>query len=160
MTDWEETALEQLTNEVALIIEALTPFVGDQAVLVEARCGQIVDDMSSDDEVVVAEACTSVLMLLWSRALPEDCGHADWWQSPLGRLLARWFGREDPYGDDEVGRMAAEMFGHGRSVTQHVAAAMLGVTRGTVAQMVHRGTLDRHPDGGVLRSSVMARLAR
>ena len=32
--------------------------------------------------------------------------------------------------------------------------------RGTVAQMVHRGTLDRHPDGGVLRSSVMARLAR
>jgi hypothetical protein len=36
---------------------------------------------------------------------------------------------------------------------------MLGVVRGTVSQMVARGTLDRHPDGGVLRSSVLARLA-
>ena len=37
---------------------------------------------------------------------------------------------------------------------------MLGVHPGTVAQLVHRGTLDRHPDGGILRASVLQRLAR
>lgn len=36
----------------------------------------------------------------------------------------------------------------------------LGVHPGTVAQWMHRGALDRHPDGGVLRASVLQRLAR
>ena len=44
------------------------------------------------------------------------------------------------------------------SVTQQRAADMLGVTRGTVAQLVHRGNLERHPDGGVAIASVVARL--
>ena len=43
---------------------------------------------------------------------------------------------------------------------------MLGVTRGTVSQMLTRadrgqggsGGLERHPDGGVTRASIMARL--
>ena len=35
-----------------------------------------------------------------------------------------------------------------------------GVTPGTVAQLVHRGTLDRHPDGHITRASVLMRLAR
>ena len=67
----------------------------------------------------------------------------EWWHTPLGRLVARSVGCED----SEV-------------VSHSVAAAMLGVHRGTISQLVHRGTLDRHPDGGVARASVLARLAR
>ncbi len=37
---------------------------------------------------------------------------------------------------------------------------MLGLVRGSIAQMVSRGTLDRHPGGGVLKSSVLQRLGR
>lgn len=43
-------------------------------------------------------------------------------------------------------------------VTQADAAAMLGVSRGTIAQLVSRGTLARHPDGGVDRAAVIARM--
>jgi hypothetical protein len=78
--------------------------------------------------------------LLWAQAQPEACGRADWWTTPLGRLCARWAGDET-------------------AVTQETAAQMLGVTRGTVAQLVARGTLGRH-GGGVSRVSVLQRLAR
>lgn len=59
------------------------------------------------------------------------------------RVCARSLGRDDA-----------------EAITHSVAAAMLGVHPGTVAQLVHRGTLDRHPDGGILRASVLQRLAR
>lgn len=39
-------------------------------------------------------------------------------------------------------------------------AEVLGVSRGTIAQLVSRGTLARHPDGGVQAASVVARLVR
>lgn len=96
-----------------------------------------------DDDRLSAQTCIDVMNVLWPHASPEDCGHADWWRTPLGRLCARSLGRVDA-----------------ESVTRSVAAAMLGVHIGTVSQLVHRGTLDRHPDGGVLRASVLRRLAR
>lgn len=37
---------------------------------------------------------------------------------------------------------------------------MLGVRPETVAQLTHRGTLDRHPDGGILLASVLRHLSR
>jgi len=88
-------------------------------------------------------AASAVMAALWPHAAPEDVGRADWWQTPLGRVCARSLGRDDA-----------------ESVTQEVAAAMLGLARTTVATMLARGTLDRHPDGGVLRASVLQRLAR
>lgn len=99
-------------------------------------------DQDNDDQLA-AEACTTILNALWPDTSPEHVDRGDWWRTPLGRLCARTLGRNDT-----------------DAVTQSVAAAMLGVTRGTIAQMVHRGTLDRHPDGGVLRSSILQRLAR
>lgn len=46
------------------------------------------------------------------------------------------------------------------SVTYATAAAMLGVTKGTVSQLVARGKLDRHPEeGGVSVASIIARAA-
>ena len=60
-----------------------------------------------------------------------------------------------------LGRLCARSvdYGDSDSVTRSVAAAMLGVHPGTVAQLAHRGTLDRHPDGGITRASVLLRIA-
>lgn len=137
------TPVEQLVDAVDEILSALTPFTGflDDAG-VEARCTAVVAELCSDDDRLAAEACLTVMTLLWPQASPEDCGRGDWWTTPLGRLCARSLGTD------------------GESVTQSVAAAMLGVTKGTVSQLVHRGTLDRHRDGGVLRASVLQRLGR
>lgn len=101
---------------------------------------QLVQD---DDDRLAAQTCIDVMCALWPHGAPEDVGRADWWRSPLGRACARSLGRDDS-----------------EAVSHSVAAAMLGVHRGTVAQMVARGTLDRHPDGGVLRASVLQRLSR
>lgn len=68
----------------------------------------------------------------------------DWWRLPLGRLCAA----------------ALEGQATDESVTQKQAAAMLGVTRGTVAQLVARGTLARHADGGVSKAAVFARILK
>jgi len=66
---------------------------------------------------------------------------AQWWASPLGRAIARRLGHP------------------GRDVLSYPeAAAMLGITRQGVHDLVRRGKLDRHADGGVLTASVQARL--
>lgn len=92
-----------------------------------------------DDDRLAAQTVTDVMVALW----PVDDPPPEWWTTPLGRVVARSVGTDDT-----------------EAVTQSVAAAMLGVTRGTIAQLVHRGKLDRHPDGGVLRSSIMQRIAQ
>ncbi len=81
-----------------------------------------------------------VMHALWGPTDPEDVGRGQWWGTPLGRACARHLAHD-----------AAEV------LTQAQAAAMLGVPRGTVGSLVHRGQLDRHPDGGVLKSSVLQR---
>ena len=96
-----------------------------------------------DDDQLAAEVVVDVMGALWPHGAPEDVGEADWWRTPLGRMCARSLGHSDS-----------------DAVTYSVAAAMLGVARGTVSTLVHRGTLDRHPDGGVTRASVLARLVR
>lgn len=108
-----------------------------------ARAPMLAHQLQDADDRLAAETVIDLMTALWPHAAPEHVGRADWWQTPLGRLCARSLGRSDS-----------------ESVTQHVAAAMLGVTRGTIAQMLARGTLDRHPDGGVLRASVLQRLGR
>lgn len=101
----------------------------------------VLTDETHEDEA--AELVLDLMTTLWPHADPEQVGRVDWWRTPLGLAVARSVGREDA-----------------ESVTHHVAAAMLGISRGAVGTMVHRRTLDRHPDGGVLRASVLQRLAR
>lgn len=96
-----------------------------------------------DDDRLAAEAVIDLMNALWPSCSPEECGEADWWRSPLGRMCARSLGREDS-----------------DSVTRSVAAAMLGTRPGTVARYVFDGRLERHPDGGVTRASVLLRLSR
>lgn len=101
--------------------------------------GQLCQDT---DDRLAGQTCIDLMCTLWPHGAPEDVGRADWWQTPLGRACARSLGRDDA-----------------EAVTQEVAAAMLGLARTTVATMLVRGNLDRHPDGGVLRASVLQRLA-
>ena len=64
-----------------------------------------------------------------------------WWGTPLGQVVARRLGHP-----------------HAASVTRTVAGAMLGITRQAVQDLINRGKLDRHPDGGVSVASVRERL--
>lgn len=133
---------------VALVVPARSLLGLDLADLVEQRLRDRTPIWTAvltadEHEEEAAELVQDLMGVLWPHGAPEQVGRADWWATPLGRACARSLGR----GDAEA-------------VTQHVAAAMLGVTRGTVAQLVARGTLDRHPDGGVLRASVLQRIDR
>lgn len=85
------------------------------------------------------EIAADLLALLW----PDD-PPLDWWRTPLGLLVAPTTARE---GDAP---------GWSRSET----AAVLGVSPGTVAQLVARGTLEPAPGGGIGRRAVLTRLVR
>jgi hypothetical protein len=66
-----------------------------------------------------------------------------WWDTPLGRAVAR-----------RAGHPAAA------AVSVPVAAAMLGITRQGVHDLIRRHKLDRDPDGAISTASIQARLAR
>ena len=137
-----DEARTQLATELGARLWALGVLDSPDEVIRAARraegmAARTAPALASDDDREAAQATIDVLCALWPGAVP-----AAWWATPVGRLCARSLG-DDP-----------------EAVTHSVAAAMLGVTRGTIATWVHRGDLARHPDGGVLRGSVMARLAR
>lgn len=132
-----DDAAEQLDDDVAAINDALFPLRD------EMRIRHTIAELAQEaDDRLAAEACLTVMSLLWPRCAPEDCGHPDWWRTPLGQLCARSLGHHDA-----------------EAVTHSVAAAMLGIGTGQIGSLVSRGKLDRHPDGGVLRASVLRRIA-
>ncbi|WP_188189751.1 hypothetical protein [Nonomuraea sp. SYSU D8015] len=65
----------------------------------------------------------------------------EWWRTAFGRAVAR-----------RAGHPGAEAVGFA------TAAAMLGITRQGVHDLVKRAKLDRHPSGGVTTASIRARL--
>lgn len=92
-----------------------------------------------DDRTALATA-----LRLVSTLYPDDTAFdppADWWRTPLGQVVAR-----------RVGHPTAT------TVSYAVAGAMLGITRQGVHDLVRRGKLSRHPDGGVYPTSVRDRL--
>lgn len=128
------TPATQLLGEVAPVVEALGRLLGtDLADQMTQRLDDRAAMLASDahDPGTAAD----LLILLGDR-------DATWWGTPLGREVAAGAG-------DTMGVL-----------TQQQAADVLGVSRGTVAQLVSRGTLDRHPDGGVVLGSVLMRLTR
>lgn len=143
-----DTVAAQLADELGGVAAALTPLIGlDLGLEIEqritGRARTLAGQLLADDDRIAAETVIDVMCVLWPHGAPEQVGRPEWWQTPLGQACARSLGHD-----------TAE------AVSRSVAAAMLGVHPGTIAQMVHRGTLDRHPDGGVLRASVLQRLAR
>jgi hypothetical protein len=66
---------------------------------------------------------------------------AEWWSTPFGRVVAHRLGHPST-----------------QAVSYSAAGAMLGITRQGVHDLVSRGKLARHPDGGVLVTSIRSRL--
>lgn len=135
---------EQLADELVRIAAGLASLLAPDCHAelthrAEQAAGRISAQLRSGDDHLAAE---TVIDLACAGVVPDPPA-AEWWATPLGRAVAR-----------SVGHPSAD------AVSHSVAAAMLGVHRGTVAQLVHRGSLDRHPDGGVTTASVRARLAR
>ncbi|MEW2594569.1 hypothetical protein AB0893_29585 [Micromonospora aurantiaca] len=97
--------------------------------------------VSGDDRAAV-----SVVMRAIATLYPGDGPFdppLDWWRSPFGQAVAR-----------RVGHPTAE------SVSYAVAGAMLGITRQGVHDLVSRGKLARHLEGGVRSASVRDRLLK
>lgn len=145
MSSIHDEARAQLASELGTRLYALSMLDTPEATMdVDRRAATMaartIGPLCSPDDREAAQATIDVICALWPDGTEPP---HEWWRTPLGRLCARSAGTDDA-----------------EAVTYSVAAAMLGVTRGTISQMTHRGTLDRHPDGGVLRSSIMQRLSR
>lgn len=143
------TVAEQLTDELA---DAAAPLVAllhpDLAIQVDQALRDQADVLAAQlcqdtDDRLAAQTVIDVMNFLWPNAAPEEAGRGCWWTTPLGRMCARSLGHSTT-----------------DAVTHSVAAAMLGIKTGSIGAMVQRGVLDRHPDGGVTKASVFARLAR
>lgn len=141
------TAVDQCRDELGRAVEALAALGLDTAGSIDAdqidkTAQTITDNLAGDDAKLAGQTCADLMAALWPHGAPEQLGRPEWWTTPLGHLCARVLGPTDT-----------------ESISHSVAAAMLDVHRGTVAQLVTRGTLDRHEDGGVSRASVLQRLA-
>jgi hypothetical protein len=118
---------------------------GDDAVtalrqLVRLRAGRWADQLRDGDDATAVRTAARIVATLYpgDRAFDPP---AQWWRSPLGGAVAR-----------RVGHPSAE------SVSYGTAGAMLGITRQGVHDLVRRGRLPRHPDGGVPSSAIRDRL--
>ncbi|MFD2795466.1 hypothetical protein ACFS27_18050 [Promicromonospora vindobonensis] len=118
--------------------EAVGPVRDRSRIEAEVWAAQL---LGPDDELAVHTA-SRLIAALFPADGPFD-PPAEWWGTAFGRVVARRVGHP--------GRGA---------VPYSVAAAMLGITRQGVHDLVKRSKLERHPDGGVTTSSVQARLNR
>jgi hypothetical protein len=108
--------------------------------LVRIRAGQWADAMRDGDDVTAVMTGARLIATLYpgDRAFDPPI---DWWRTPLGQTIAR-----------RVGHPSAD------SVSYATAGAMLGISRQGVHDLVRRGRLPRHPDGGVPSSAIRDRL--
>jgi hypothetical protein len=95
-----------------------------------------------DDDQAAAHTAIRIVSALYPSDTPFD-PPPPWWRTPLGQVVIR-----------RAGHPSAQ------AVSYSVAGAMLGITRQGVHDLVTRGKLARHPDGGVTVDSVRARLNR
>ncbi|MGH9121802.1 MAG: hypothetical protein ACRDYC_07625 [Acidimicrobiales bacterium] len=143
LSDLERQLVTELQRSLAGPIATLLG--EDLAILVELRIVRRAKTLvlalrTPTDLWSAVRVASDLLEAIWGTGTPDG----QWWHTPLGRTCAEVLG----YHDDG-------------SVTQVVAAEMLGVARGTVARLVQRGTLATHPRlGGVARASVFRRIAR
>lgn len=104
----------------------------------EARAQLMAAELRSGDDRLAAQTVIDLTALIW----PDSDPPAEWWRTPLGRAAAASVGREDT-----------------DAASYSVAAAILGVSKTRVQQLVATGKLERHPDGGITRTSIYLRLA-
>lgn len=95
--------------------------------------------LGADDGAAIA-ATVRMVAVLYPGDEPFDPPVA-WWRTPMGQATAR-----------RVGHPTSDR------VSYPVAGAMLKITRQGVHDLVTRGKLERHPDGGVIPASIRDRL--
>jgi hypothetical protein len=114
--------------------------VGALRRLVRIRARQWAEILRHGDD----RAATMMAARLIATLYPGDRAFdppAEWWATPLGQAVARRSGH--PWAV---------------SVSYATAGAMLGITRQGVHDLVRRGRLPRHPDGGVPSTAIRDRL--
>ncbi|SFB58335.1 hypothetical protein SAMN05216266_12217 [Amycolatopsis marina] len=95
--------------------------------------------LTADDDTALG-----VIMRVVAALFPGDEPFdppVDWWRTPMGQVTAR-----------RVGHPTAVR------VSYPVAGAMLGISKQGVHDLISRGKLARHPDGGVVPASIRDRL--
>jgi hypothetical protein len=143
----------ELIDQLARVIDVrlLDPLEilldGDETVdamrrTVRERAEIWVDRILDGDERTATYAIARMIGTLYPGDGPFN-PPAEWWGTPLGQVVVR-----------RVGHPFAS------AVSYSVAGAMLGITRQGVHDLVTRGKLERHPDGGVTPESVRDRLNR
>lgn len=153
--DGRSTAPDALEVQLAELIgergRALANVIGPPELVLELdrRALQVAANLApqlrSGDPKEVAQLVIDLGNLIWPNSEPPP----EWWGTPLGRIFASSMDLDDPPGSSD-----------NRSVTYREAARILGVHEGTVSQWAHRGTIERHPDGGLALTSVLRRLGR
>ncbi|MFE9746421.1 hypothetical protein ACFYOT_16075 [Saccharothrix saharensis] len=149
MTIGVKEVVALLADQIATIIrtrlldplEILFDDVGDLPSRADEVARRMAAALEGDDDQAAVLVVARLIGALYPGDEPFD-PPADWWRTPLGRVVAR-----------RMGHPAAQ------SVSYSVAGAMLGVTKQGVHDLVRRGKLARDPDGGgVTVASVRARL--
>lgn len=127
------TLADEIADSLATLTHTLAGLLGaDLAPILAARAEQAAERIAADltNPDVAVRTAAELVAALWTGDPPPD-----WWTTDLGRAVA------GAGGDDPVS------FG--------TAAAILGVSRGTVSQLVARETVTRYPGGGLSRASVL-----
>jgi hypothetical protein len=145
--DRDSALVEQIVRlmDVRLLDPLEVLLDGDDAVdalrrLVRLRARRWADTLRDGDDRAAIRSAGRLIATLY----PGDRGFDPppaWWATPLGQVVAR-----------RAGHPWAE------SVSYATAGAMLGITRQGVHDLVRRGRLPRHPDGGVPSSAIRDRL--
>lgn len=145
MSPTHDEVLAQLEDELGdrLCALAAAGGTGDDLIDAERRAvanaKRLLFPLLSTDQREAAQAVVDLMCALWPAGTEPP---KEWWRTPLGRVAARSF----VAGDDAT-------------VSHREAAAMLGVPYPTVSSWASRGQIAKHPDGSILRSAVMERLA-
>ena len=143
----DEDLVEQIVRllDVRLLDPLEVLLEGDDAidalrVLVRGRARRWADTLRRGEDAAAVLTAARLIATLYPGDRPFDPPVA-WWGTPLGQTVAA-----------RVGHPSAE------SISYATAGAMLGITRQGVHDLVRRGRLPRHPDGGVPSAAVRDRL--
>lgn len=129
----DPTAVPAATVALVGPDEAVRALEGQVHEMAPMWAAQLLQD---EDDKLAAQTVIDLMSALWREGEPST----DWWETPLGRAVARSTGTSLDV------------------VSYSVAGAMLGTSKQYVGKLVGQGRLERGPDGGVTHASVRAHL--
>ncbi|HEY6737367.1 MAG TPA: hypothetical protein VI076_00815 [Actinopolymorphaceae bacterium] len=127
----------RLLDPLEIVLDDPLPTLRERA---RTQARHWADTLRGDDLAAARLTAARVIAALYPGDTAFDPPPA-WWRTPLGGVVARRLGHPGA-----------------TAVSYAVAGAMLGITRQGVHDLLVRGKLTRHPDGGVDVASVQARL--